>query len=83
MKAVLASLRMRGRCWLPVILDPMTTSQDASSLYARNIQALIKLINNKGELKLDLEDEIIAGALLTTDGAVRHAPTAEAVKALG
>ena len=48
-----------------------------------DVQALIKLLNDKGALKLNLEDEIIAGALLTTDGSVRHAPTAEAVKALG
>jgi NAD(P) transhydrogenase subunit alpha len=50
-------------------------------LYARNIQALVKLFNDKGELKLNLEDEIIAGALLTTDGAVKHAATAELLKA--
>jgi H+-translocating NAD(P) transhydrogenase subunit alpha len=60
---------------------PNTMPEDASNLYARNIQALVKLLNDKGALKLNLEDEIIAGALLTTDGAVRHAPTAEALKA--
>ncbi len=59
---------------------PNTMPTDASNLYARNVYALIKLINDKGTLKLNLEDEIIAGALLTTDGAVRHAPTAEALK---
>ena len=62
---------------------PNTMPLDASNLYARNVQALVKLINDKGAIKLNLEDEIIAGALLTTDGAVRHAPTAEAIKALG
>lgn len=62
---------------------PNTMPEDASNLYARNVQALVKLLNDKGALKLNLEDEIIAGALLTTDGAVRHAPTAEAIKALG
>jgi NAD(P) transhydrogenase subunit alpha len=60
---------------------PNTMPEDASNLYARNIQALVKLLNDKGALKLNLEDEIIAGALLTTDGAVKHAPTAEALKA--
>jgi hypothetical protein len=35
----------------------------------------------KEGLKLDLEDEIIAGALLTHAGEVRHARTAEALKA--
>lgn len=60
---------------------PNTMPEDASNLYARNVQALVKLLNDKGVLKLNLEDEIIAGALLTTDGAVRHAATAEALKA--
>ncbi|HKP61155.1 MAG TPA: Re/Si-specific NAD(P)(+) transhydrogenase subunit alpha [Polyangiales bacterium] len=58
---------------------PNTMPEDASNLYARNIHALIKLLNDKGTLKLNLEDEIITGALLTNDGAVRHAPTAEAL----
>jgi len=60
---------------------PNTMPEDASNLYARNIQALVKLFNDKGELKLNLEDEIIVGALLTTDGAVKHAATAELLKA--
>ena len=59
---------------------PNTMPEDASNLYARNVYALVKLLNDKGALKLNLEDEIIAGALLTTDGAVRHAQTAEALK---
>jgi H+-translocating NAD(P) transhydrogenase subunit alpha len=59
---------------------PNTMPTDASLLYARNVHALIKLINDKGALKLDLADEIVAGALLTSDGVVRHAPTAEALK---
>ena len=58
---------------------PNSMPEDASNLYARNVYALVKLINDKGALKLDLADEIIAGALLTSDGAVRHAPTAEAL----
>ena len=62
---------------------PNTMPEDASNLYARNVQALVKLLNDKGSLKLNLEDEIITGALLTTDGTVRHAPTADAIKALG
>jgi NAD(P) transhydrogenase subunit alpha len=62
---------------------PNTMPEDASNLYARNVQALVKLFNDKGTLKLNLEDEIIAGALLTTDGTVRHQPTADALKAQG
>jgi len=62
---------------------PNTMPEDASNLYARNIYALVKLLNDKGTLKLNLEDEIIVGALLTNDGAVRHAPTAEALSKTG
>ena len=62
---------------------PNTMPEDASNLYARNVQALVKLLNDKGSLKLNMEDEIITGALLATDGSVRHAPTADAIKALG
>jgi NAD(P) transhydrogenase subunit alpha len=60
---------------------PNTMPEDASNLYARNVYALVKLLNDKGALKLNLEDEIIAGSLLTTDGTVRHQPTADAIKA--
>ena len=62
---------------------PNTMPEDASNLYARNVQALVKLFNDKGVLGLNLDDEIISGALLTTDGAVKHAATAEALKARG
>jgi hypothetical protein len=35
------------------------------------------LIAKGGELKLDLEDEIIKGTLLTHDGRIVHGPTSE------
>lgn len=57
-----------------------TLAQDASVLYARNVTALVQLLVHEGELDLDLEDEIVKGALLTHDGEVRHAPTAEALE---
>ena len=62
---------------------PNSMSEDASHLYARNIMALVKLLVDEGNVKLDLEDEIIAGALLTHQGEVRHAPTQEALKGGG
>lgn len=52
---------------------------DASTLYARNVHTLVKEIVEEGALKLDLEDEIVDGALLTHAGEVRHAPTAESL----
>ncbi len=48
---------------------------DASMLYSRNVQTLMKLLVNEEALKLDLEDEIVAGALLTFDGQCRHERT--------
>lgn len=51
-------------------------SVDASALYARNLKALVDLIGPQGALQLNLEDEIVAGALLTHAGEIRHEPTA-------
>lgn len=51
-------------------------SVDASALYARNIKALIDAIAADATVALDLEDEVVDGALLTHEGEVRHAPTA-------
>ncbi len=58
---------------------PAATPADASLLYARNIQALLLSTLTEGEVALDLEDEVVAGALLTHNGEVRHGPTAEAL----
>ena len=58
---------------------PAATPADASLLYARNIQALLLSLLKEGDVILDLEDEILAGALLTHNGEVRHGPTAEAL----
>lgn len=52
-------------------------SVDASALYARNVKALLETIAPDGTLALNLEDEIVDGALLTYDGIVRHAATAQ------
>jgi NAD(P) transhydrogenase subunit alpha len=59
---------------------PAETPIDASSLYARNVWALLELsLGEGGSLRLDLEDEIIDGALLTHGGDVRHGATREAL----
>jgi NAD(P) transhydrogenase subunit alpha len=51
---------------------PSTMPDHASSLYARNVQSLLELMVNEGELKLDFEDEIIKGACITRDGEIVH-----------
>lgn len=71
-----------------VILGPSNLAaaqpHDASLLYARNALSLLQLLVDKeGKLSLDLTDEIVAGTLLTHEGQVRHAPTAELLKAQG
>jgi NAD(P) transhydrogenase subunit alpha len=54
-----------------------TMPHDASSLYARNIWALLQLLWKDGALHVDTADEVVAGALLTHEGRVAHGPTAE------
>ena len=51
---------------------PSTMAEHASQLYARNIQALLGLMIDDGELKLDFEDEVIAGACITRGGEIVH-----------
>ena len=46
---------------------------DASALYARNVLDFLKLILPKdGEVKIDMEDDIVAACLMTKDGEVRR-----------
>ena len=48
-------------------------AEHASQLYARNIQSLLGLmISEEGELSLDFDDEVIAGACITRDGEIVH-----------
>jgi NAD(P) transhydrogenase subunit alpha len=42
----------------------------ASQLYARNVQNLIDLLVEDGELSLDRDDEVIVGTLATRGGAI-------------
>jgi NAD(P) transhydrogenase subunit alpha len=50
---------------------PATLAQDASQMYAKNIEALLGLmITKEGELQLDFEDEIIKGACITRGGEI-------------
>jgi NAD(P) transhydrogenase subunit alpha len=49
---------------------PSTMAEHASQLYARNIEALLGLMIDAGRVKLDFEDEIIAGACITRGGEI-------------
>jgi H+-translocating NAD(P) transhydrogenase subunit alpha len=48
-------------------------AEHASQMYARNIQALLELMTDEdSSLKLDFDDEIIAGACVTRGGEIVH-----------
>ncbi|MGN6611296.1 MAG: Re/Si-specific NAD(P)(+) transhydrogenase subunit alpha [Angustibacter sp.] len=53
-----------------------TMPVDASRLYAKNLTNLLALmVSDDGELALDFDDEVLAGACVTHAGEVRHEPT--------
>jgi len=57
---------------------PSRMPEHASQLFARNVLALLDLfVGENGALKLDFEDEIVAGACVVRDGEIVH-PGAEA-----
>jgi NAD(P) transhydrogenase subunit alpha len=51
---------------------PSTMAEHASQLYARNVEALLGLMVRDGQLVLDFEDEVIAGACVTRGGEIVH-----------
>ena len=66
-----------------VIIDgqlnlPSTMSTHASQLYAKNVSTFVTYIVKKGQLNLDLEDEIISGAMFTHKGEITNKATREA-----
>lgn len=52
----------------------------ASTLYSRNLTTFVLEFWKDNEFHLNLEDEIIAGALITHAGEVRHAATKQALQ---
>ncbi|MFZ0383402.1 MAG: Re/Si-specific NAD(P)(+) transhydrogenase subunit alpha [Solirubrobacteraceae bacterium] len=61
---------------------PSTMAEHASQLYARNVQSLLGLmISDEGELSLDFDDEVIAGACITRDGEIVHEAARAAAEA--
>ena len=55
----------------------------ASQLYSRNMENILKHLAPEGELELDFDDEITAGACIAHAGEVRHGPTREALEKEG
>ena len=62
---------------------PSDMPRDASTLYSRNLTAFVLEFWKDNQFNLDLKDEIIAGALVTHEGEVRHGPTRNALAAGG
>ncbi len=62
---------------------PSRVSQAASQLYARNLLSFLTPLVDKesGTLKIDTEDEIVAGSLVTRDGKIVNERVAEAAGA--
>lgn len=56
---------------------PATLPADASLLYSRNVLALLQNVIKEGALNFDMTDEVTSGTLLTHEGKVVHAPTAQ------
>ncbi len=60
---------------------PSALAVHASEMYAKNLQNFLDLIiDDEGALKLDWEDEILAGSVLVHDGEIKHGPTRELVE---
>ncbi len=59
---------------------PATMPYHASQLYAKNVSSFITYFCKEGNLELNMEDEIISGAMFTHDGKVVDERTAEAMK---
>ncbi|MBA3328112.1 MAG: Re/Si-specific NAD(P)(+) transhydrogenase subunit alpha [Solirubrobacterales bacterium] len=58
--------------------------EHASSLYARNVQAVLELIvDDEGALHLDFDDEIVAGACIVRDGEIVHEAARKTVEEAG
>jgi len=60
-----------------------TMPGEASALYARNVVALVKLIVKEGAVRIDLEDEVVSGTLMTHEGRVVHPRVAPLVESSG
>ena len=54
---------------------PAQLAYHASEMYSRNLFNFLKPAIDKGELKIDWNDEVFAQSCLTHEGVIRHEPT--------
>jgi NAD(P) transhydrogenase subunit alpha len=58
---------------------PSTVPQHASQMHGRNVASFLALLVSGGELKIDLQDEIVRETLVAREGEVVHARVREAL----
>jgi NAD(P) transhydrogenase subunit alpha len=58
---------------------PATVPGNASQLYSRNLTSFMALINDKGTLKIDMNDDILKGACVAYQGGTVHPKVAAAL----
>jgi H+-translocating NAD(P) transhydrogenase subunit alpha len=59
---------------------PAALGRHASDMYARNLYNFISPAIDKGELKINWEDEVFASSVLTRDGEIQHKATKESIE---
>jgi proton-translocating NAD(P)+ transhydrogenase subunit alpha len=59
---------------------PASLPYHASEMYSRNLFNLLKPALVKGELAIDWNDEVFAGAVLTHDGQIKHEATRKSLE---
>lgn len=59
---------------------PSQVPLHASEMYAKNLLNFLTPMLQDGEFKPDWDDEIVAGSVLTHDGAIKHEPTRKLVE---
>lgn len=59
---------------------PSDLAYNASEMYARNLLNFLKPALDKGELKIDWNDEVFAQSCLTHGGQIKHEPTRKALE---
>jgi len=69
------TLEVRGVKVVGPLNLPSALPIHASEMYAKNLYNLSRLLIKDGQLAPDWDDEILAGALLTHQGEITHAPT--------
>ncbi|WP_163512725.1 Re/Si-specific NAD(P)(+) transhydrogenase subunit alpha [Fodinicola acaciae] len=73
-------IRVGGATLVGMADASSTMPVDASRLYGKNVTELLKLLVKEEKLDIDFDDEVVAGACLTHDGAIRHEPTRQQIE---